>query len=163
MGFPAILFGHLKNSSFLIFSSTWHTSSRNIALTAWVLVDPDFLVKFLLSRSLLYRSDLKSLLSWEITLALHFPYCWSSSTLLYLSIWFMSWRTLVTGFPVRDFLKPCSAGKLTLKVLRPTSSKSHLSHCTSPSICPSTFSGSHLLAWTRTITSPKAEVPYYTW
>ena len=163
MGFPAILFGHLKNSSFLIFSSTWHTSSRNVALTAWVLVDPDFLVKFLLSRSLLYRSDLKSLLSWEITLALHFPYCWSSSTLLYLSIWFMSWRTLVTGFPVRDFLKPCSAGKLTLKVLMPTSSKSHLSHCTSPSICPSTFSGSHLLAWTGTITSPKAEVPYYTW
>ena len=163
MGFPAILFGHLKNNSFLIFSSTWHTSSRNIALTAWVLVDPDFLVKFLLSRSLLYRSDLKSLLSWEITLALHFPYCWSSSTLLYLSIWFMSWRTLVTDFPVRDFLKPCSTGKLTLKVLRPTSSKSHLSHCTSPSICPSTFSGSHLLTWTGTITSPKAEVPYYTW
>ena len=163
MGFPAILFGHLKNNSFLIFSSTWHISSRNIALTAWVLVDPDFLVKFLLSRSLLYRSDLKSLLSWEITLALHFPYCWSSSTLLYLSIWFMSWRTLVTGFLIRDFLKPCSTGKLTLKVLRPTSSKSHLSHCTSPSICPSTFSGSHLLAWTGTITSPKAKVPYYTW
>ena len=163
MGFPTILFCHLKNSSFLIFSSTWHTSSPNVALTAWVLVDPDFLVKFLLSRSLLYRSDLKSLLSWEITLALHFPYCWSSSTLLYLSIWFMSWRTLVTGFLIRDFLKPCSTGKLTLKVLRPTSSKSHLSHCTFSSIYLSMLSGSFLLAWTRTITSPKAEVPYYTW
>ena len=61
---------------------------------------------------------------WWITLALPFPCCWSSSTLLYLSIWSMSWCTLVTGFPVKDFLKPCLAGRPTLKVLMTTSSKS---------------------------------------
>ena len=31
---------------------------------------------------------------------------------------------LVTGFPVRDFLKPCSVGRPLLKVLMATSSKS---------------------------------------
>ena len=36
----------------------------------------------------------------------------------------MSWRTLVTGFPVKDFLKPCSVERPTLKVLLATSSKS---------------------------------------
>ena len=36
----------------------------------------------------------------------------------------MSWRNLVTSLPVRDFLKPCSDGKPTLKVLIATSSKS---------------------------------------
>ena len=38
-GFPIILFGPLKNGSFLIFSNTWCTGSRNTALTTWVLVD----------------------------------------------------------------------------------------------------------------------------
>ena len=33
-------------------------------------------------------------------------------------------RTLVVGFLVKDFLKPCSVGRLTLKVLMATSSKS---------------------------------------
>ena len=32
----------------------------------------------------------------------------------------MSWRRLVTGLPVRDFLKPCSDGRPTLKVLMAT-------------------------------------------
>ena len=36
----------------------------------------------------------------------------------------MSWRTLVTGFLVKDFLKPRTVGRLTLKVLMATSSKS---------------------------------------
>ena len=36
----------------------------------------------------------------------------------------MSWHTLVTGLPVKDFLNPCSVGKLTLKVLMVISSKS---------------------------------------
>ena len=35
----------------------------------------------------------------------------------------MSCRTPVTGFPVKDFLKPCSAGKLSLKMLMGMSSK----------------------------------------
>ena len=52
------------------------------------------------------------------------PCYWSSSTLLDLSIWFISWRTLVTGLPIRDLLKPCLARRLTLKVLIATSSKS---------------------------------------
>ena len=124
MGFPVILFDHLKNSSFLIFSSTWRTGSRNTTLTAWVLVDPDCPAKCFLGRLLLYWSDLKSFLSWGITLAFPFPCCWSSLTRLYLSIQSMSWRTLLAGFPVKDFLKPCSADRLTLKVLMATSSKS---------------------------------------
>ena len=36
----------------------------------------------------------------------------------------MSWHTLIAGFPVKDFLKPCSAGRPTLKVLMATLSKS---------------------------------------
>ena len=36
----------------------------------------------------------------------------------------ISWRKLVTGLPVKDFLKPCSTGRPTLKVLKVTSSKS---------------------------------------
>ena len=120
MGFPIILFGHLKNDSFLIFSKTWCTGSRNTALTAWVLADLDCPAKSLF----VYWSNLKSLISWWITLAFPFPCCWSPLILLYLSIWSMSWRTLVIGLLVRDFLKPCSAGRLTLKVLMATSSKS---------------------------------------
>ena len=78
----------------------------------------------ILTLLLLYRFDLKSLLSRGTTVAFAFPCCWSSSTLLYLSIQSISWRTLVIGFLVKDFLKPCSAGKPTLKVLMVTSSKS---------------------------------------
>ena len=48
---------------------------------------------------------------------------WCSSTRSYLSIRSISWRMLVAGFPVRDFLKPCLAGRLLLKVLMATSSK----------------------------------------
>ena len=73
---------------------------------------------------LLYRFNLKSLLSWGITLAFPFLYCWSSSILLYLSTRSISWHKLVTGLSVRDFLKPCSDGRPTLKVLTTTSSKS---------------------------------------
>ena len=124
MRFLAILFGHLKNDSFLIFSRTWCTSSRNTTLTAWALANPDCPTKSLRCRLLLYRSNLKSLLSWEITLAFPFPYCRSFSTLLYLSIRSISWCTLMTGLPIKDFLKPCLAGRLTLKVLMATSSKS---------------------------------------
>ena len=50
--------------------------------------------------------------------------CWSSLTFLYLSIISMSWRMLVTGFPVKDFLKLCSAGRPSLKVLMATWLKS---------------------------------------
>ena len=42
----------------------------------------------------------------------HHDVNWCSSPRLYLSIRSISWRTLVAGFPVRDFLKPCSAGRL---------------------------------------------------
>ena len=77
-----------------------------------------------LGRLLLYRSDLKSFLSWGITLAFPFPCCWSYSILLYLLTWSINWRKLVTGLPVKDFLKPCSGGRPTLKVLIVTSSKS---------------------------------------
>ena len=124
IGSPAILFDHLKNGSFLIFSSTYCTGSRNTALTTWVLADPDCPTKSFRGRILLYRSDLKSLLSWGITLAFPFLYSWPSFTLLYLSIRSISWRTLVTGLPVRDFLKSCSAGRPVLKVLMATSSYS---------------------------------------
>ena len=80
--------------------------------------------KYLLGQLLLLNwSDLKSLLSWRTIFALPLPNYWSSSTLLYLSIQSMSWRRLVTGFPIRDFLKPCSARRLLLKVLMATSSK----------------------------------------
>ena len=127
MGFSAILFGHLKNCSFLIFSRTWCIGSQNTSLTAWVLADTGHLAKSLQGRLLLYQFDLKSILSWGMTLALPFPCYWSSSTLLYLSIWSMSWRILVTGFPVKDFHKPCLVGRPTLKELTAMSS-------TSPSI-----------------------------
>ena len=36
----------------------------------------------------------------------------------------MNWRTLLAGFLVKDFLKPCSTGRPTLKVLTATSLKS---------------------------------------
>ena len=87
---PHVLFGHLKYGSFLIFSKTWCTSSRNTVLTIWGVVGPDCLTKSLRGLLLLYQSDLKSFLSWGTTLAFPFPYCWSSSTLLYLSIRSMS-------------------------------------------------------------------------
>ena len=35
----------------------------------------------------------------------------------------MSWRTLLTSFPIKDFLKPCLVGRLALNVLMATSSK----------------------------------------
>ena len=124
MGFLAILFGHLKNDLFLISSRTWCIGSWNTALVVWVVADPDCLVKSLRGQLLLNWSDLKSLLSWGITFALRFLYCWSSSTLLYLLIRSIKWITLVTSLPVRDFLKPCSVGRSTLKVLIATSSKS---------------------------------------
>ena len=164
MGSPAILFSHLKNDSFLIFSRTWCIRSWNTALIVYAPADLDYPAKSLLGRLLLLnRSDLKSLLSWGIIFALPLPDCCSYSTLLYLSIWFMSWRKLVTGFPIRDFLKPCSAGRPLLKVLMATSSNYPLSHCTSPSICLSRLSGSPLLAWTKIIENPKAEEPCCTW
>ena len=112
---PAILFGHLKNVLFLIFSKTW--------CTFCVLANPYYPVKSLLGLLLLYRSDLKSLPFWGITFSFPFPCSWSSSTLLYLSILSISCRTLVTGLPVKDFLKPCSVGRPLLKVLMATSSK----------------------------------------
>ena len=118
-----ILFGHLKNGSFFIFSRTRCTGSRNTTLTTWVLVDPIGLTWSFRGRTTLNRSDLKSLLPWGITFTLPFPCCWSSLTLLYLSIRSISWRTLVTGLPVKDFLSPCSLGRPTLKVLIATSSK----------------------------------------
>ena len=111
MGFPPILFGHLKNDSFLIFSKTWCTGSQNTALTAWAFAGPACPTKSLWGRLFLYWFDLKFLLSLGITLAFPFPYYWSSSTLLYLSIRFMSWRTLVAGFLVKDFLKLRSVGR----------------------------------------------------
>ena len=83
----AILFGHLKNGSFLTFSKTCRTDSLNTALTAYVLVDPDCPVKSLLGWLLLYRSDLKSFLLWRMIFSFCFPCSWSFSTLLYLSIW----------------------------------------------------------------------------
>ena len=72
MEFLAILFGHLKNGSFLIFSKTWCTSSLNTALTFCVLVDPYCPAKSLLGLLLLYQSDLKFLHFWRITLS--FPF-----------------------------------------------------------------------------------------
>ena len=56
-------------------------------------------------------------------LSFPFPYCWSTSILLHLSTLSISCRKLVTGLPVRDFLKPCSEGRPTLKVLIASSSK----------------------------------------
>ena len=114
------LIGHLKYGSFLIFSKIWCTSSLNIMPTTWVTIDLDCPIRGWL---LLYISDLKSLLSWGITLAFPFPCCWSSSTYLYSSIRSMSWCTLLAGFLVNDFLKSCSMGRPTLKVLIATSSK----------------------------------------
>ena len=76
---------------------------------------------------LLYLSGLNSLISWGTSLVFLFPCCcccWSSSILLYLSTLSISYRKLVTGLPVKDFLRPCSEGSPTLKVLIATSSKS---------------------------------------
>ena len=93
------------------------------SVTFCVLVDPYCPVKSLLGLLLLYWSDLKSLPFWGITFSFPFPYRWSSSTLLYLSIRSISCRTLVTGLPIKDFLKPCSVGRPLLNVLMATSSK----------------------------------------
>ena len=62
MDSPAILFGHLKYGSFLIFSSTWCIGSRNTALTLCALVISSCTAKSLLGQLFVYRSDLKSLL-----------------------------------------------------------------------------------------------------
>ena len=123
IGSPPILFGHLKYDPFLIFSKTWCTSSLNTVPTTWVTINPDYPAKSLRGRLLLYLSHLKSLLSWGITLTFPFPYCWSSSTRLYSSIRSISWRTLLVGFLVNDFLKSCSAGRPALIVLIVMSSK----------------------------------------
>ena len=123
VGSPPIWFGYLKYGSLLIFSKIWCIGSRNIVLTTWVTVDLDCPAKSLWGQLLLYLSDLTSLLSYETTLAFPFPCCWSSSTCLYSSMWSMSWRTLLTGFLVKDFLNSCSACRLILKVLIATSSK----------------------------------------
>ena len=80
--------------------------------------------KSLWGRLLLYLSNLKSFLSWGITLAFHFLCCWYSSTCLYSSIRSISQHTLLIGFLVNDFLKSCLVGRPTLKVLMATSSKS---------------------------------------
>ena len=120
----AILLGHLKNGSFLIFSRTWCIGSQNTALITCVSAGLDCPAKSLLGRLLLLNwSDLKSFLSWGTIFALPLPNCWFSSTLLYLSIRSMSWHRLVTSFPMRDFLKLCSVGRPLLKVLMATSSK----------------------------------------
>ena len=50
IGSPTILFGHLKNGSFLTFSKIFCTSSRNTTLTAWVLADLDCPAKSLQGR-----------------------------------------------------------------------------------------------------------------
>ena len=42
--------------------------------------------------------------------------------LVLVSIWSMSWRMLVTSFPVKDFHKPCLVGRPTLKELMAMSS-----------------------------------------
>ena len=159
MGFLAILFGHLKNDLFLIFSRTWCTGSRNTALIAWVLVEPDCPTKCLRGWLLLYWSNLNSLISWGITLAFLFPCYWSSSTLLYLSIWFMSWRTLVTGCQLKTSLNCARLGGRPWKCWWSRHQSHHLSHWTFPSICLSTSSESRLLAWIRTVGNLCAEGP----
>ena len=122
-GFPCHFIWPLKVWFVLDFLHTRCTGSRNTALIVCTLVAPDCPTKSLLGWLLLYWSDLKSLLSEGMTFSFPFPYSWSSSTRLYLSIRSISWRTLVAGLPVRDFLKPCSTGRLFLKVLMVTSSK----------------------------------------
>ena len=151
MDSPAILFGYLKYGSLLIFSSTWCIGSRNTVLTFCALVVSDCPVKSLFKQLLLYRSDLKSLLSWEITFSFPLPCNWSSSTRLYLSSRSISWHTLVAGLPVRDFLKPCSTGRLFLKVLMAHCQSCRPSHYTSPNMCPSKPSESLHHAWTTTV------------
>ena len=68
------------------------------------------------------RLEIPHLLRDNLTLPL--PCCWSSSTFLYSSMWFVRRRTLLTNFLVKDFLKSCLVGRLTLKVLTTTSSRS---------------------------------------
>ena len=97
---------------------------------------------------LLYLFDLKSLLSWGIALAFSFPYCWSSFILLYLSTLSINYRKLVTGLPIRDFLKPRSDGRPTLKVLRATSKVLIVTSSKSPSISLNIFQ--YLSAYTFT-------------
>ena len=99
MGPHPILFDHLNYGSFLIFSKTWCTSSRNTVLTTWGVVDPDCPTKSLQDLLLLYLFDLKSLLSWGITLVFPLLCCWSSSTRLYSSIRFISWHSLPASWP----------------------------------------------------------------
>ena len=122
MGSPPILFGHLKYGSTFIFSRIWCTGSLNIMLATWAIGSPVCPVKSLRSRLLLYLSDLKSIRSEGATFA--FPYCWSSSTRLCLSIWSMSWCMHCASFFVKDFLNSCLVGRPTLNVLIATSSKS---------------------------------------
>ena len=110
-------------STLNFFSKIWCTGSQNTVLTTWVAVDLDCLAKSLRGRLLFYLSDLTSLLSCETTLAFPLPYCWSSSTSLYSSMRSISWRTLLTSFLVKDFLKSYSTGRPTLKVLIATSLK----------------------------------------
>ena len=87
-------------------------------------MNPNCPAKSLQGLLLLYLVDLKSLISRGITLPFPLPCYWSSSTRLYSSIQFISRRTLLTSFLVRDFLKSCSVGRPTLKILIATSSKS---------------------------------------
>ena len=162
MGSPPILFGHLKYDSFLIFSKTWCTGSRNTVFTTWEAIDPDCLAKSLWGLLLLYLFDLKFLLSWGITLAFPFLCCWFSSTCMYSSIRSINWRTLLTGFLVKDFLKSCSADRPTLKVLTATSSKSPSVSFNISQYLLSTFSGSPPLVWTWITGSLKAKKPYCT-
>ena len=115
--------GPLKNGSFFIFSSIWYTGSLNSELTNWTLTNVAWLWKSLWGRSLWYLPPRGSLFSWNI-LALPFPRVWSSSNLLYLSMWSISWRMFKTNLIVNDFLNSCSVRRPTLKVLTTTSSKS---------------------------------------
>ena len=111
---------------------------KNIYIAFWVFLElwlttrqfnlgpskPKFLASpLLLGLLLLYRFNLKSLPFWGITFSFPFPCNWPSSILLYLSIRSIGWRTLVTGLPIKDFLKSCSVGMPLLKVLMATSSK----------------------------------------
>ena len=154
---PAILFGHLKYDSFLIFSNTRCIGFRNTVLTVCVLVAPDCPTKSLLRRLLLYRSVLKSLISWGITFSFPLPCSWSSFTRLYLSIRSISWCTLVASLPVRDFLKPCSAGRLFWRCWWWHRQNFRPFHYTSPNICLSRPLEFLHHAWITTITHSRAE------
>ena len=162
-GSPAILFGHLKNGSFLTFSKTWCIGSRNTACNACTSVGLDCPAKSPLGRLLLNQSDWKSVLSWGTTFALPFPSCWSSSTLLYLSIWSMSWRRLVTGFPLGIFLNHVQLGGRSWNCWWWHCHSHLLSHCAFPSIYLSRLLVSPLLEWTKIEGNLGAEEPCYSW